>query len=125
MPDDTTLTFVGAVCFGVVIGWVCYRTLRRNQAASGLSDIATVIGAVGGAAITGIWSPGTGAFGGYCIGLLVGFFLYLIVSIMVEGPEGRKTVGTWLGTEPPKGKIMNSGGGGPAAGGSGLPGVAG
>jgi O-antigen/teichoic acid export membrane protein len=125
MPDSDTLTFWGAFCFGIVIGWVCYRTLRRNQAASGLSDIATVIGAVGGAAITGIWKPGTGSFGGYCIGLLIGFFLYLIVSYFVEGPEGRKSVGTWLGTEPPKGRIVGGGSGaGPADGGGGLPGVA-
>lgn len=127
MPDSETLSFWGALCFGIVIGWVCYRTLRRNQAASGLSDIATVIGAIGGAAITGIWKPGTGAFGGYCVGLLIGFFLYLIVSYFVEGPEGRKQVGTWLGTEPPKGQIIGSGGGtapSGGGGGGGLPGVA-
>lgn len=122
MATDTEamLNLWGALCFGIVIGWVAYRTLRRNQAASGLSDIATVIGAVGGAAITGIWKPGTGAFGGYCIGLLIGFFLYLIVSIILEGPEGRKTVTAWLGTEPPKGQIIGGGGAG-----GGLPGVAG
>lgn len=120
MPTDATLNFGGALCFGVVIGWICYRTLRRNQAASGLSDIATVIGAVGGAAITGIWTPSSGAFGGYCIGLLIGFFLYLIVSLIVEGPEGRKNVGAWLGTEPAKGQIVDNGGGG----GNGLPPVA-
>ncbi|HEY0725788.1 MAG TPA: hypothetical protein VGD41_17675, partial [Pyrinomonadaceae bacterium] len=96
-----------------------------NQAASGLSDIATVIGAIGGAAITGIWKPGTSAFGGYCIGLLIGFFLYLIVSYIVEGEEGRKQVSAWLGTEPPKGQITSSGGGtAPPSGGGGLPGVA-
>ena len=112
MDSLETLTFWGAVCFGIVTGWICYRTLRRNQAASGLSDIATVIGAIGGAAITGIWKPGTSAFAGYCIGLMVGFFLYLIVSYIVETPENRKTVATWLGTEPPKGQIVNSSGGG-------------
>jgi NhaP-type Na+/H+ and K+/H+ antiporter len=118
MPTDSTLNFWGALCFGIVIGWICYRTLRRNQAASGLSDIATVIGAVGGAAITGIWTPGTGAFGGYCIGLLAGFFLYLIFSLILEGPEGRKSVGAWLGTEPPKGQITPVV---PPGGGGGLP----
>ena len=121
MPESDTLSLWGAICFGVVIGWVCYRTLRRNQASSGLSDIATVIGAVGGAAITGIWKPGTNTFGGYCIGLLVGFFLYLIVSYIVEGPEGRKAVGTWLGTEPPKGHIVAPPPGGGGGGGGGGP----
>lgn len=116
VDSDANLNFWGAFCFGLVIGWITYRTLRRNQAASGLSDIATVIGAVGGAAITGIWKPGTGSFGGYCIGLLIGFFLYLIVSIILEGKEARKTIPTWLGTEPPKGQIVGIVGG---AGGSG------
>jgi len=68
----------GAVCFGLVIGWVTYRTLRRQQNAA-LSDIAGVIGAVGGAAVTKLFgSPEL--FAGYCIGLAVGFFLYLIVG---------------------------------------------
>jgi hypothetical protein len=101
MPNwDLTLEFWGAFCFGIVIGWVTYRTLRRNES-TGLSDIATVIGAVGGAAITGIWRPGTGAFGGYCIGLLVGFFLYLIVAVILVGKEGRAKVYDWLGSDPP------------------------
>ena len=34
---------IGALCFGIVIGWICYRTIRRSST-SGLSDIATVIG---------------------------------------------------------------------------------
>ena len=113
MPDlDASLTLLGALCFGIVIGWICYRTLRRNQAASGLSDIATVIGALGGAAITGIWKPGTGGFGSYCIGLLIGFFGYLIASLLLEGKEGRQSVAAWLGTAPPKGQIVSGGGGG-------------
>jgi hypothetical protein len=119
MPVDTdlALNFWGAFCFGIVIGWITYRTLRRNQAQSGLSDIATVIGAVGGAAITGIWKPGTNSFGGYCIGLLIGFFAYLIISFIIEGSKARETVPTWLGTEPPQGQIIGIVGGG--SGGSG------
>jgi len=102
MPQssDSSLEFWGALCFGVVIGWVTYRTLRRNQT-TGITDIATVIGALGGAAITGIWRPGTGAFGGYCIGLLVGFFGYLIVALLLVGSGERKQVYDWLGSDPP------------------------
>lgn len=97
---DNQIDFWGAFCFGIVIGWVTYRTLRRNQT-SGLTDIATVIGALGGAAITGIWKPGTGAFGGYCIGLLIGFFAYLVFSLALAGKEGRSKVYDWLGSDPP------------------------
>ncbi len=74
-----TLELWGSLLFGVVIGWVTYRTLRRQADKVGLSNIATVIGAVGGAAITGLFkTPDT--FGVYCIGLFAGFFSYLVLG---------------------------------------------
>jgi uncharacterized membrane protein YeaQ/YmgE (transglycosylase-associated protein family) len=81
----------GALCFGLVIGWVTYRTLRRTKA-NGLSDIATVIGAVGGAAVTTLFPSSSDLFSAYCIGLAIGFFAYLLVSGIVE----RGKVGNWL-----------------------------
>ena len=91
--------FWGAVCFGVVIGWVTYRTLRRSET-TGISDIASVIGALGGAAITSLWPQGTGAFAGYCFGVIGGFFGYLIVSLMLVGKGGTEKVYDWLGSDP-------------------------
>jgi hypothetical protein len=70
---------VGAVCFGVVIGWIVYRTLRRDTNVVTLQDIATVVGAVGGAAVTAIFKSES-LFGCYSIGLAVGFFGYLILG---------------------------------------------
>lgn len=70
---------IGALCFGLVIGWVTYRTLRRREEGAALSDIASVIGAVGGAAVTSLFKSGP-LFGMYCIGLAIGFFLYLIIG---------------------------------------------
>lgn len=93
------INFWGAFCFGIVIGWITYRTLRRSET-SGLSDLATVIGALGGAVITSLWKQGTDAFGGYCIGLLIGFFAYLIVALILFGKEGLKIKSgndNWLG----------------------------
>ena len=91
MPEDFVgwLSLVGAFCFGIVIGWVTYRALRfsTNKA---LSDIATVIGAVGGAAVTGLFPKETGTFGGYCIGLFIGFFAYLRTAQDPAAPP-------WLG----------------------------
>jgi len=83
---------IGALCFGLVIGWIAYRTLRRSGETVALSDIATVIGAVGGAAVTGLFKD-QALFGIYCIGLALGFFLYLIVAV-----TALKDV-TWLGSE--------------------------
>jgi hypothetical protein len=84
---------VGAIAFGIVIGWICYRTLRRKEGAAALSDISTVIGAVGGGAVVTLFKSGS-LFGWYSIGLLAGFFLYLIISMAVYGKDSAKT---WMG----------------------------
>lgn len=94
---------IGALCFGLVIGWVTYRTIRRSQT-NGLSDLATVLGAVGGAGVTALFPAKTDLFGGYCIGLAVGFFAYLFVSWRivagsVKNPE-LKVIDEWLGAAP-------------------------
>ena len=87
------LNIAGAVAFGTVIGWVTAGTLRRVKR-NGLTDITTVVGAVGGAAVTGLFAKETGAFGAYCIGLAVGFFVYPFVATRSGAPD-------WLGEEPP------------------------
>jgi NhaP-type Na+/H+ or K+/H+ antiporter len=73
---------VGAVAFGLVIGWVTYRTLRRTKEAVSLSNIASVIAAVGGAAVTTLFASAD-IFGWYSIGLAAGFFGYLIIAVTV------------------------------------------
>lgn len=95
-----SLNIWGSFCFGIVMGWVTYRTLRRTQT-NGINDIATVAGTLGGAAITNLWSPETGAFGSYCIGLLTGFVGYLITSLVLLGKEGRDQLSDWLGLDLP------------------------
>lgn len=88
---------LGTLAFGVVIGWVTYRTLRRSST-GGLSDIAAVIGAVGGGAITALFPVGSRAFNAYGIGLAIGFFLYLITAtILAARTTGLTPVNEWLG----------------------------
>jgi NhaP-type Na+/H+ or K+/H+ antiporter len=82
---------IGPVCFGVVVGWITYRTLRRAPKV-GVSDLASVIGAVGGASVTAALRPERGAFNWYCVGLAVGFFGYLLVG-------AKLTEVTWLGSD--------------------------
>lgn len=74
-----TIETWGAFCFGLVVGWVTYRTLRRTDEAVGISTISGVIGAVGGGVITGI-SQTPEMFGWYSVGLAAGFFLYLLLG---------------------------------------------
>jgi len=83
----------GAACFGLVIGWVTYRTLRRREGAAALSDIATVLGAVGGGAVTALFET-EALFAWYSVGLAVGFFLYLIVNLAMYGKDDAST---WMG----------------------------
>lgn len=84
---------IGALCFGLVVGWVTYRTLARRAEGVSLSDIATVIGAVGGAAVVTIFNDKS-LFGFYSVGLAIGFFTYLIVYIVLNG---RQKAGTIMG----------------------------
>jgi hypothetical protein len=86
------LTLVGALSFGIVIGWVTYGTLRRTKR-TGLTDIATFIGAVGGAAVIKLFPAANGSFGAYSIGLAAGFFLYLRRATQPGAPD-------WLGEAP-------------------------
>jgi hypothetical protein len=86
MSDTTTVFNIGSVCFGVVIGWVTYRTLARKEGGAAISDLAAVIGAVGGGVVLGIFDRGD-SFGWYAIGLAVGFFGYLGLTWLVGGED--------------------------------------
>jgi uncharacterized membrane protein YeaQ/YmgE (transglycosylase-associated protein family) len=85
---------LGAALFGFVVGWVTYRTLRRKGSGAAISDIAAVIGAVGGATVTTLFKAEE-LFGLYAIGLAVGFFGYLIVNYLLDPGETKG----WLGGE--------------------------
>ena len=74
-----SIEIIGALCFGIIIGWVTYRTLRRQGETVALSNIASVIAAVGGGAVTASFNTPE-IFSWYCIGLFIGFFGYLILG---------------------------------------------
>jgi hypothetical protein len=90
------MSFFGPFCFGLVIGWVTYRTLRRKAEGVALGDIASVLGAVGGATIVAIFK--NAAFDTYCVGLAVGFFAYFITGALIgrkNGGQGQ-SAGSWM-----------------------------
>jgi hypothetical protein len=91
---------IGAACFGVVLGYVTYRTLVRKKTSS-ISDLAAVVAAVGGGVVTQLFDPTTGdAFGWYSIGLLTGMAVFLILRLTVERVAGEGGVRpTVLGDE--------------------------
>lgn len=95
------MEFWGPFCFGLVIGWVTYRTLRRKTDTVAIGDIASVIGAIGGAAVVAIFK--NAAFDAYCVGMAVGFFAYLGVGSLLDRKAATATnpdpnqIGSWMG----------------------------
>lgn len=81
----------GTLLFGIVVGWITYRTLVRRSGGAQISDIATVIGAVGGSAVTGLFGDKR-LFGLYSIGLFAGFFAYLILFYLLNGRKKTSVV---------------------------------
>jgi MFS family permease len=73
----------GAFCFGLVVGWFTYFVNRHRQDAVSLADVSTIIGAIGGAAVLGLFPAKTALFGWYGIGLALGFFGYFIVLLIL------------------------------------------
>jgi hypothetical protein len=79
----TTLELWGAGCFGALVGWYVYYINRNRTDKVQLSDLATLIGAVGGAAVTTLFPAKSELFGAYGVGLAIGFFGYFIVLVIL------------------------------------------
>ena len=71
----------GALAFGLVIGWFLYLVNRYRRGDVQLGDITTVLGAIGGAAVTSLFSDSGVLFGAYGVGLAIGFFGYFLVLV--------------------------------------------
>ena len=96
------LSNLGALCFGLVVGWITYRTVRRSGV-NGLSDISTVIGAVGGGAVTALFGEPE-IFGAYSVGLALGFFGYFLTFLGLYGkgnPSEPDNDNRLMGAQPP------------------------
>ena len=81
--DATFLQMLGAGCFGAVVGWYIYYVNRYRKDDIKLADVVTLIGAIGGAAITTLFPAKTDLFGAYGIGLAIGFFGYFLVLLVM------------------------------------------
>jgi len=92
MDAERIITLLGGFCFGLVVGWTTYFIVRRAKPSS-LTDIATVVGAVGGAAVTGLFDSKGALFGAYAVGLAVGFFAYYVAYMrIVKAPAVREAL---------------------------------
>lgn len=83
---------VGAACFGIAVGYITYRRLVRTTDKAALSDLIAVVGVIGGAAVTGLFAPGTALFAWYSIGLLAGMALFFAILGRFNGLQHLATV---------------------------------
>jgi len=71
----------GAVWFGLVIGWITSVSFH-SQSEHSIQQIATILGAVGGAAVTRLFQKTETQFSMYCVGMAFGFFIHVLISIL-------------------------------------------
>jgi hypothetical protein len=83
--NASTLQMLGAGGLGVVVGWYVYYINRYRKSDIQMSDLLTLIGAIGGGATTALFPAKTDLFGAYGIGLFCGFFSYFLLLIILVG----------------------------------------
>jgi hypothetical protein len=96
MVEYTLVSFVGAAiqllgaaAFGMLIGWYVYYINRYRKDDAQLSDVATLVGVIGGATVLSLFDAKTALFGAYGIGLAIGFFGYFVVLFVLVGKSQR------------------------------------
>lgn len=77
----SALEIAGAIGFGALIGWYVYYVNRHRTDAVKLTDLASLIGAIGGAAVLTLFPAKSELFGAYGLGLALGFFGYFGVMV--------------------------------------------
>lgn len=116
---------IGAACFGIAVGYITYRTLVRTTEKTAISVLAAAVGAIGGAAVTGLFTPGTSLFAWYSIGLLAGMALFFgifgrlnglqhlaaVMSVRTEVPSGSSAESPSAGQQTTRGRGARGGAG--------------
>jgi hypothetical protein len=83
MQSASLIQLLGAGGLGFVIGWYVYYINRYRKSDVQISDLLTLIGAIGGGATTALFPAKTDLFGAYGIGLFAGFFSYFLFLILL------------------------------------------
>jgi hypothetical protein len=81
--EASQLQIIGAGCFGMLVGWYVYYINRYRKSDVQVGDLVTLLGVLGGASILALFPSGTDLFGGYGIGLAIGFFGYFTVLLVL------------------------------------------
>jgi hypothetical protein len=115
MSGTGALGQAGAACFGIAVGYLAYRTLVRTAVNASIFVLAAVVAVIGGAAVTGLFVPGTGVFAWYSIGLLAGMAVFFAIFGRLNGLQRLAAVLS-VRTEAPGDSRSSEQGPNPAAG---------
>lgn len=86
MTRPDLILSIGAGCFGLVTGYITYRTLARSTKSAHVSDLAAVLAAIGGGAVTSLFHDANSyGFACYAMGLLVGMVVYGSLYYLING----------------------------------------
>ncbi len=77
---------LGALCFGLTLGWITYRILRVPSNPLWLSYLIPMLLIIGGAAALALVRNDV-LFGWYSIGLVIGFLAYFAVGLILSGTQ--------------------------------------
>jgi hypothetical protein len=79
------MTVVGALVFGLVVGFITYRTLVRTTDKASIGDLGAVLAAIGGGAVTKLYDPSGTPFAWYAIGLALGMMVFFLAFARMNG----------------------------------------
>lgn len=102
----------GAFAFGAVIGWFTYF-VNRHRSEVRLTDVASILGALGGGVALTLFPEQTELFAWYGLGLAAGFFGYFLILIGLVLSQKGWTMAWFLDGRRPKltdGQMIGSGG---------------
>jgi hypothetical protein len=88
---------LGAFGFGALIGWYVYFVNRYRTDTIQLTDVATLLGAIGGAAVLTLFPAKTTLFAAYGVGLAAGFFGYFVTLLIMVSKSPYYDVNWFLG----------------------------
>jgi uncharacterized membrane protein YeaQ/YmgE (transglycosylase-associated protein family) len=77
---------LGALCFGILVGWIVARILRQKAGAPWLQNLIALAGIIVGAAVLALFKDAV-PFGWYAVGLLLGFFAFVAMGVILYGKQ--------------------------------------
>lgn len=92
----STIQLLGAGGFGALVGWHVYFINRYRKAEVQITDLATLVGVLGGGAVLSLFPAGTDLFGAYGIGLFAGFLSYFLVLAVLVARSQNFTLDWFL-----------------------------